>query len=479
MWNRPAATAEPVLPPVTQASQSPSATAMAARTIDASGVARTALAGSGALAIETGASITSTPSATSPIASAGPNSTGVTPRAAAIAAPAATSAGPRSAPFASTAIRMTREPVPPALVVVLVAELGSHDLAATVRPAHRADAVRPARAVALRAAVVRRRLQLVLRAALVRAAVRLLLLWDGHGERGRLARGVGPQAGQHDLQIALPADRRRPIVLGRRGPGQPAHQAGDVVGGEVRPHRALGLGVGDELGGELREAHLLGRGVAEVGVLVHRLGDGAILVGDDAAAMAQEPAEPVPGVGVLERLAGDVGEPGEALVGQRGEELLLAREVAIDGAHADARGMRDALHVDVEPTLGELLASRSQDQLPVATSVCALCGDRHRQTEFRFRIVSTRNRNSDSDYTPPGQREPTMMTTAQEFERRRWTALVLLCLSQFIVVLDASIVNVALPSIGKGLHFSEESLPWVVNAYVLTFGGFLLLGGRM
>jgi len=71
------------------------------------------------------------------------------------------------------------------------------------------------------------------------------------------------------------------------------------------------------------------------------------------------------------------------------------------------------------------------------------------------------------------------MTTAQEFERRRWTALVLLCLSQFIVVLDASIVNVALPSIGKGLHFSQENLAWVVNAYVLTFGGFLLLGGRL
>src|SRR3954454_24054824 len=71
------------------------------------------------------------------------------------------------------------------------------------------------------------------------------------------------------------------------------------------------------------------------------------------------------------------------------------------------------------------------------------------------------------------------MTTAQEFERRRWTALALLCLSQFIVVLDASIVNVALPSIGAGLHFSQENLAWVVNAYVLTFGGFLLLGGRM
>jgi EmrB/QacA subfamily drug resistance transporter len=72
-----------------------------------------------------------------------------------------------------------------------------------------------------------------------------------------------------------------------------------------------------------------------------------------------------------------------------------------------------------------------------------------------------------------------MMTTAQEFERRRWIALALLCFAQFIVVLDASIVNVALPSIGAGLDFSQENLAWVVNAYVLTFGGFLLLGGRM
>ncbi len=59
-----------------------------------------------------------------------------------------------------------------------------------------------------------------------------------------------------------------------------------------------------------------------------------------------------------------------------------------------------------------------------------------------------------------------------------WTALILLCVAQFIVVLDASIVNVALPSIGKGLDFSEENLPWIVNAYVIAFGGFLLLGGR-
>ncbi|TMM18946.1 MAG: MFS transporter [Actinobacteria bacterium] len=70
------------------------------------------------------------------------------------------------------------------------------------------------------------------------------------------------------------------------------------------------------------------------------------------------------------------------------------------------------------------------------------------------------------------------MRTTQQYLERRWTALILLCVAQFVVVLDASIVNVALPSIGKGLHFSERNLPWVVNAYVIAFGGFLLLGGR-
>jgi EmrB/QacA subfamily drug resistance transporter len=70
------------------------------------------------------------------------------------------------------------------------------------------------------------------------------------------------------------------------------------------------------------------------------------------------------------------------------------------------------------------------------------------------------------------------MTTAQEYLEKRWTALILLCSAQFIVVLDASIVNVALPSIGEGLDFSEQNLPWIVNAYVIAFGGFLLLGGR-
>jgi EmrB/QacA subfamily drug resistance transporter len=71
------------------------------------------------------------------------------------------------------------------------------------------------------------------------------------------------------------------------------------------------------------------------------------------------------------------------------------------------------------------------------------------------------------------------MTTVAEARDKRWLGLILLCSAQFVVVLDASIVNVALPTIGTALDFTESSLPWVVNAYVLTFGGFLLLGGRL
>jgi EmrB/QacA subfamily drug resistance transporter len=64
-------------------------------------------------------------------------------------------------------------------------------------------------------------------------------------------------------------------------------------------------------------------------------------------------------------------------------------------------------------------------------------------------------------------------------QRAKNLALVLLAMTQFVIVIDASIVNVALPSIGAHLHFSRDDLTWVVNSYTLTFGGFLLLGGRM
>src|SRR6202034_2576253 len=68
--------------------------------------------------------------------------------------------------------------------------------------------------------------------------------------------------------------------------------------------------------------------------------------------------------------------------------------------------------------------------------------------------------------TPRGRRVPD------------WVILSIACVAEFMVVLDVSIVNVALPSIGRDLHYSPTGLQWVVNAYVLTFAGFLLLGGR-
>jgi EmrB/QacA subfamily drug resistance transporter len=68
------------------------------------------------------------------------------------------------------------------------------------------------------------------------------------------------------------------------------------------------------------------------------------------------------------------------------------------------------------------------------------------------------------------------MTTQQD---RRWWALIVLCMGNLMIVLDTTIVNVALPSIRTDLGFTESSLAWVVNAYLLTYGGFLLLGGRL
>ena len=76
-------------------------------------------------------------------------------------------------------------------------------------------------------------------------------------------------------------------------------------------------------------------------------------------------------------------------------------------------------------------------------------------------------------YEPPAPRN-----TEQRSERRRWIALAVLCLGQLMMVLDATIVNVALPSIQRELHFTQGNLTWVIDGYLITFGGFLLLAGR-
>ena len=83
--------------------------------------------------------------------------------------------------------------------------------------------------------------------------------------------------------------------------------------------------------------------------------------------------------------------------------------------------------------------------------------------------------------TGDGQRDTSGVSgiaAAQGSRAPAWLVLTLVCLGQFMVVLDISVVNVALPSIQRDLHFSNTGLQWVVNAYTLAFAGFLLLGGR-
>ncbi len=72
----------------------------------------------------------------------------------------------------------------------------------------------------------------------------------------------------------------------------------------------------------------------------------------------------------------------------------------------------------------------------------------------------------------------TKQTKLSKHADNKWVILALLALAQFMVILDVAIVNVALPTISKKLNFAPNDLQWVVTAYTLTFGGFLLLGGR-
>ena len=75
--------------------------------------------------------------------------------------------------------------------------------------------------------------------------------------------------------------------------------------------------------------------------------------------------------------------------------------------------------------------------------------------------------------------EATDHKIARDSDRRRWIALFVVCLGQLMIILDTTIVNVALPSIQSDLHFSQSSLTWVIDGYLITFGSLLLLAGRL
>src|ERR1700733_8843518 len=76
-------------------------------------------------------------------------------------------------------------------------------------------------------------------------------------------------------------------------------------------------------------------------------------------------------------------------------------------------------------------------------------------------------------------RAPDRPTAGATSDRSRWLAVYVLCVGMLMIVLDVTIVNVALPTIQQDLHFSTSSLAWVVNAYLIAFGGLLLLAGRL
>src|SRR5271166_4662118 len=81
--------------------------------------------------------------------------------------------------------------------------------------------------------------------------------------------------------------------------------------------------------------------------------------------------------------------------------------------------------------------------------------------------------------SPRGQVAPVADSRLILRSRLGALTILLLCSVQFLDIVDASIVNVALPSMQRGLHFSQQNLQWVASGYILTYGGFLLLGGRL
>ena len=189
------------------------------------------------------------------------------------------------------------------------------------------------------------------------------------------------------------------------------------------------------------------------------------------------------------------------------EQRLPVWEVAIERADTDLRAPRDLLERRRGPPFGEGLARGGDHLVVVAPRVCALragldqllngVGGAH----WTFCWNSLDNRRGPpystggclhllpeaaSTLAPPRIRlklgSIQMNTTtapAPVSDRRRWMALAVVCLAQLMIVLDTTIVNVALPAIQRDLHFTQGNLTWVVNAFLVTFGSLLLLAGRL
>src|SRR5487761_564768 len=115
---------------------------------------------------------------------------------------------------------------------------------------------------------------------------------------------------------------------------------------------------------------------------------------------------------------------------------------------------------------------------PVSTTCCVLSNHRRSPRARRERDLQQSDRRTIMSTNQTDEGMTTEAATPMS-DRRRWTALAVIALIQFILVLDITVVNNALPHIQSSLHFSRAGLAWVVDGYVLTAGGLLLLGGRL
>jgi EmrB/QacA subfamily drug resistance transporter len=108
----------------------------------------------------------------------------------------------------------------------------------------------------------------------------------------------------------------------------------------------------------------------------------------------------------------------------------------------------------------------------------SLGSERPHPAEQAYTAELARAERAQASTEPPASEDAAPQSAEARRERRRWIALAVLCLGQLMMVLDATIVNVALPSIQHDLHFTQANLTWVIDGYLITFGGFLLLAGR-
>jgi EmrB/QacA subfamily drug resistance transporter len=174
-----------------------------------------------------------------------------------------------------------------------------------------------------------------------------------------------------------------------------------------------------------------------------------------------------------------------------GRAIAARRFIGRNASRASARAQRDsAPHIAERAYAAELVhaehARAAREQRGARETSRRLAASAAEETEMpaalaleRVRTDAHTAQGSDAPVAaspPAGAPQP---PEAARSERRRWIALAVLCLGQLMMVLDATIVNVALPSIQRDLHFSQQNLTWILNGYLITFGGFLLLAGRM